>query len=122
MKLTLSHADLELALIESLRAKGMNAFVPGLASVEFSFKRGTKELICELDTEAKPEAVAEVAPKSSKASAATPTVTTSASVAETQAAAPAEAVSEPVEQLADAVADAEPVLETAGGEDDNLFG
>lgn len=131
MQLTLSHADLETALINDLRAKGMSAFEPGKASVEFSFKRGTKELICVLDTE--PKAVAPEAPVDPKPSAATQTATTSASGAQAQATAPAEAAADPAapaEQEAPATTTTEAVGagqvgDAAGGavagDDDNLF-
>jgi septal ring-binding cell division protein DamX len=124
MQLILTHADLETALINDLRNKGMTAFEPGKASVDFSFKRGTKELICTLDTDPKPEAP--VAPKSK--SDATETVTTSAPLAEVPDTAPAGAVSEAA-QVAEAAAEV-PVTTTtealaevpaAAGEDDNLF-
>lgn len=122
MQLILTHADLEAALINDLRAKGMTAFEPGKASVEFAFKRGTKELICVLDTEAK----APVLVEDPKSSAETPTATTSAPVAQAPVTAPVEVVSEPV-QVAEVetpvTTTVEPVAEVvvAGGDDDNLF-
>ncbi|MBO6277686.1 MAG: hypothetical protein J6N20_09680 [Pseudomonas sp.] len=54
MKLTLSHSDLSLALCEFLASRGMTAFDPNTVTAEFSFKRGSKELVCELDSEPKP--------------------------------------------------------------------
>lgn len=109
MQLILTHADLELALIESLRSKGMTAFEPGKASVEFTFKRGSKELQCVLDTEpkapaapveAKPKAEAATAPEAPEAPAQEPEAptTTPEQAPETEAPAPAVA-----------------------GDDDNLF-
>lgn len=123
MKLILSHTDLELALIESLRAKGMTAFEPGKATVEFSFKRGTKELICELDTEGKP-AAPEAPAAEPKPAAAEQKVATEAKLAEPApetpaepaAEAPAEAPAEhPAEQPAEAPA-------SAPADEENLFG
>lgn len=108
MQLILTHADLELALIESLRSKGMTAFEPGKASVEFTFKRGTKELQCVLDTE--PKAVAEkpqaIAPEDAP-------VTRSAPVVEPEA--PSQEPEAPAETPAQS-----PEAPAAGG-DDNLF-
>jgi hypothetical protein len=117
MQLILTHADLEAALINDLRAKGMTAFEPGKASVEFSFKRGTKELVCILDTEAKAEA-----PEAPKQSVVTPAATTSAPVAQAPEIAPVEVAEEPayVAPVAETVATTAE-LETAGGDDDNLF-
>jgi hypothetical protein len=123
MKLTLSHKDLELALIESLRAKGMSAFEPGKAAVDFSFKRGTKELICELDTEGKP-----AAPKAPAAAEHKPATVPAASepvapaakpevAAESATEAPAEA---PTEQPAEHPV--ESPAATVTGEEENLFG
>ena len=109
MQLILTHADLELALIESLRSKGMTAFEPGKASVEFTFKRGTKELQCVLDTE--PKAVAEkpqaIAPEEAP-------VTRSAPAVEPEA--PAQEPEAPGETPAEA-----PAPEAPAGGDDNLF-
>jgi hypothetical protein len=122
MQLILTHADLSQALIESLQAKGMTAFDPRTCSVEFSFKRGTKELICTLDTEA-PVAVVAEAPKQTLES---PTATISASAAVAPEAASVVVAEEPapvVQAEAPVATTAEPVpeLETAGGDDDNLF-
>lgn len=108
MQLILTHADLELALIESLRSKGMTAFEPGKASVEFTFKRGTKELQCVLDTEPKavvekPQAIAPEAP----------------AVGSEPVVEPEAPVETPVETPAEAPAQ-EPEAPAAGG-DDNLF-
>lgn len=124
MQLILTHADLEAALINDLRSKGMTAFEPGKASVEFSFKRGTKELVCTLDTD--PKAPAEAGVSDPKPDVVIPSATGSASVAGAQATAPAEVASEAVkvaEAEAPATGTAEPALETAaaGGDDDNLF-
>jgi hypothetical protein len=110
MKLTLSHADVTLALCEFLAARGMTAFDPSKVTADFAFKRGSKELLCELDTE--PKAPVEVAPVAAKAAAVAKEV--------------------PVETVADAVADAgvavaaeEAGVAVAGTEavagDDNLF-
>lgn len=115
MQLILAHADLEAALINDLRAKGMTAFEPGKASVEFSFKRGTKELICTLDTEAKAEVhtpVGNVPNPSAEAP-----VTQVAPVQATEEPVPTAQAEEPVATTG------EPVAETpaADGEDDNLF-
>lgn len=129
MQLILTHADLEAALINDLRAKGMTAFEPGKASVEFSFKRGTKELVCTLDTEPKVE-VHQVneSPACSpwgagpKTSAETPSATGSASAALTPEVAPAVVAEEPAQ-----VAEVEVVTTTEAtprpetGDDDNLF-
>lgn len=123
MQLTLTHNDVTKALCAYLQAQGMTAFDPNVVSAEFTFKRGTKELICVLDTEA-PAVVAE-APKQS---AETPSVTGSAPVAKAQATAPVEAAAEPV-QVAQAEEPVNTTAETgaqveaaaAGGEDDNLF-
>ena len=114
MQLILAHADLEAALINDLRAKGMTAFEPGKASVEFSFKRGTKELVCTLDTEAK----AEVPPVIDG-----PKTPTEAPVAQ---AVPVQVVEEPAPETPaeePAVTPVEPGAGTpaADGEDDNLF-
>lgn len=110
MQLILTHADLELALIESLRSKGMTAFEPGKASVEFTFKRGTKELQCVLDTE--PKAVVE------KPQGEAPVAVATAPVAEViaQASETADPVQEPEAPAAEVAAEVAP----AGG-DDNLF-
>lgn len=123
MQLTLNHNDLTQALCAHLQAQGMTAFDPSVVTVEFSFKRGTKELICVLDTEA-PVVVVADAPKPS---AETQNVTTSASGAQVKEAAPVAAVVDPV-QVAEAEApvttttEVAPALETAGGgDDDNLF-
>lgn len=119
MQLILTHADLEAALINDLRSKGMTAFEPGKASVEFSFKRGTKELVCTLDTEAK--APVEVVEADPKPPVETPSETTSAPVAQAPETAPVEAA--PVTEAPVEVPAADPVpeLETAGSDDDNLF-
>jgi hypothetical protein len=127
MQLILTHADLEAALINDLRNKGMTAFEPGKASVEFAFKRGTKELVCTLDTDPKPEAAAD--PKlAALASSATQTATGSAPVAQATASAPAEAAKEPVHvaepetpATTTTEAPAEVATAAAGGDDDNLF-
>lgn len=115
MQLILAHADLEAALINDLRAKGMTAFEPGKASVEFSFKRGTKELVCTLDTEAKAEVHTPVG-ADPKPSVETP-VTQAVPVQVVEEPAPETPAEQP------AVTHAEPVAETpaADGEDDNLF-
>lgn len=104
MQLILTHADLELALIESLRSKGMTAFEPGKASVEFSFKRGSKELQCVLDTEPKaPADPVEAKPKAeAPVTQAAETPATEAPAAEVQTEAPAtEAVAPAAEAEAD---------------------
>lgn len=124
MQLILTHADLEAALINDLRNKGMTAFEPGKASVDFSFKRGTKELVCTLDTDPKPEAP--VDPKPAAASSATQTATTSASAAKAPDTAQAAAAEEPAqaaEAEVPATTTAEAPAETAaaGAADDNLF-
>lgn len=130
MQLTLSHNDLTAALCEYLQARGMTAFDPSVVSVDFAFKRGTKELTAVLDTEPKPVVEAGVSdPK--PASGATQTATTSASAAPAAGSAPAGAAEEPVKTAAvETPADttgnaqaADPVAETAaaGGDDDNLF-
>ena len=111
MQLILTHADLELALIESLRAKGMTAFEPGKASVDFSFKRGTKELQCVLDTEPK----AAVEPVEAKPKAEAPV----AQVQETPA--PEAPVEAPAETPVEVAPDVEPQAPVVAGEDDNLF-
>lgn len=127
MQLILTHADLEAALINDLRSKGMTAFEPGKASVEFSFKRGTKELVCTLDTEPKVE-VHQVneSPASTpgvagpKTSAETPSATGSASAALTPEVVPAVVVEEPAPV---APVEAATTTETlpADASDDNLF-
>ena len=115
MQLILTHADLELALIESLRSKGMTAFEPGKASVDFSFKRGTKELQCVLDTEPKAEAPVAVKPTA---------ISGSAPVADpvTPATEPEAPVAEPVREIA---RDPEPAAQAgenlAAVGEDNLF-
>ena len=104
MQLILTHADLELALIESLRSKGMTAFEPGKASVEFSFKRGSKELQCVLDTEPKaPADPVEAKPKAeAPVTQAAEAPATEAPAAEVQTEAPAtEAVAPAAEAEAD---------------------
>lgn len=112
MQLILTHADLELALIESLRSKGMTAFEPGKASVEFTFKRGTKELQCVLDTE--PKVANEAAPKAVSGGTEAP-VAQATPVAETEQ--PAQADAAPVETpKEDSPADA-----VDNSEADNLF-
>lgn len=121
MKLTLSHNDVVSAICLYLSSQGMTAFDPTVVTAEFGFKRGTKELNCELDTEAKPPVVEVAAdPKSSV----TQPVTTSAPVAQTQATAPAEVVAEAA-QVAEAEVPATTTAEletaAAGGDDDNLF-
>lgn len=127
MQLILTHADLEAALINDLRNKGMTAFEPGKASVEFAFKRGTKELVCTLDTDPKPEAAVDPKPAAT-ASSATQTATTSASAAKAPDTAQAAAVEEPAkdaepEVAATATTEAADEVETAaaGSDDDNLF-
>lgn len=122
MQLTLTHADITKALCAHLQAQGMTAFDPTVVTAEFAFKRGTKELTCTLDTEAPVAVVAE----SPKQSAETPSETSSASAAVAPETASAAAVVEaaPVVQAETPVvttADPAPVLETAGGDDDNLF-
>lgn len=123
MQLILTHADLEAALINDLRNKGMTAFEPGKASVDFSFKRGTKELVCTLDTDPKPEAP--VDPKPAAASSATQTATTSASAAKAQDSAQAAAAEEPANtapaEVAATTAEAPVETAAAGAADDNLF-
>lgn len=120
MQLTLNHNDLTKALCAYLQAQGMTAFDPSVVTVEFAFKRGTKELLCTLDTDAPaPAAPVTVDPKPS---AETPSETGSASAALTQEVAPAGAAVEP----APAVEPETPAPITgeapaAGGEDDNLF-
>jgi len=117
MQLILTHADLELALIESLRAKGMTAFEPGKASVEFTFKRGTKELQCILDTEPKaPAEPAEAKPKTETPVA--PVAETSVPVAAADALAEAQ-VAQAAEDAGVAYPAAEATVASAG--DDNLF-
>lgn len=115
MQLILTHADLEAALINDLRSKGMTAFEPGKASVEFSFKRGTKELVCTLDTEAKAE-VHTPAGNVPNPSAEAP-VTQAVPVQVVEEPAPETPAEEP------AVTPVEPGAGTpaADGEDDNLF-
>jgi hypothetical protein len=121
MQLTLTHSDITKALCVYLQAQGMTAFDPNVVTAEFAFKRGTKELTCVLDSEAKP--LVEAGVSDPKPSAVTQTATTSASVAEAQATAPVAVAEEPA-HVAPVV---EPVtttaeLETAGGgDDDNLF-
>lgn len=124
MQLILTHADLEAALINDLRSKGMTAFEPGKASVEFSFKRGTKELVCTLDTD--PKAPVEAGVSDPKPSVETPSATGSAPGAQVQGSAPVVVAEEPAVVVpAETVVTttAEPALETAaaGGDDDNLF-
>lgn len=110
MKLTLSHADVTVALCEFLKTRGMTAFDPTQVTAEFSFKRGSKELLCELDTEPKaPVQTAEVKPQAEAPIA--PEAETPAPVAETLADAEVPA-SEPVP--------VEPEAPAADG-DDNLF-
>lgn len=127
MQLILTHADLEQALIEKLNNQGMTAFVPGKASVEFSFKRGTKELVCVLDTDPQPKAEAEPkAPtEAPKSSGETQSATTSAPVVQTQASAPAGVANEPAATAPaeTAATTTEAPVETAApaGGDDNLF-
>lgn len=118
MQLILTHADLEAALINDLRSKGMTAFEPGKASVEFSFKRGTKELVCTLDTEAK---VAEPVVVDPKPSAETLSATGSASAALTQEAAPAGVAEEPAPVAPVEVATTTETLPASTSDDDNLF-
>lgn len=107
MKLTLSHADVTLALCEFLSTRGMTAFDPTQVTAEFSFKRGSKELLCELDTE--PKAPAEPVEPKPKAEAPV------AQVVETQA--PEAPAAEPVAETPAA----EPVAPAAEAGDDNLF-
>lgn len=122
MQLTLTHTDITKALCVYLQAQGMTAFDPNVVTAEFAFKRGTKELTCVLDTEAAVVVVAETP----KPSAETQTVTSSASVAVAPEAASVVVAEEPapvVQAEAVVTTTAEPVavLETAGGDDDNLF-
>lgn len=121
MQLILTHADLEAALINDLRSKGMTAFEPGKASVEFSFKRGTKELVCTLDTEPKVEV--QQVNESPKPSAETPSATGSASAALTPEVVPVAAVEEPapVAPVEAAPTTETPPTEAPGSDDDNLF-
>lgn len=119
MKLTLSHNDVVSAICQYLGSQGMTAFDPTVVTAEFAFKRGTKELNCELDTEAKAPILVD-APKSSDEP-----VTTSAPVVQPKETAPvvvaAEPVVAPVETVVTTTAET-PVVETAGGgDDDNLF-
>lgn len=118
MQLILTHADLEAALINDLRSKGMTAFEPGKASVEFSFKRGTKELVCTLDTEAK---VVEPVAADPKPSAETPSATGSASAALTPEVVPAEVAEEPAPVAPVEAAPTTETLPASTGDDDNLF-
>lgn len=113
MQLTLNHNDLTKALCAYLQAQGMTAFDPSVVTVEFAFKRGTKELLCTLDTDAPaPAAPVVVDPKPS---AETQSETGSASGASTQTGVPAEAAEEPAPL-------AEPEAPAEAGADDNLFG
>lgn len=107
MQLILTHADLEAALINDLRSKGMTAFEPGKASVEFSFKRGTKELVCTMDTEAKAEVVPVTeSPKATAEASAAPVEPVAEAVAEPAYGEPvAESAAEPVEAVAEAASD-----------------
>lgn len=109
MKLTLSHADLTLALCEFTAKRGMTAFDPTQVTVDFSFKRGSKELICELDTEPKPQVEAPVAPKAAAA------VTASNVAPENAPEAPAPEPEAPVQEPQ------APAPEAGAAGDDNLF-
>lgn len=122
MKLTLSHNDVVTALCQYLGAQGMSAFDPTVVTAEFGFKRGTKELTCELDTEAKPVVEAEPAPK--KQPVVTQTATTSVADVAPQEDAPAVVVEEPaqtvtVEEVVTATPESGAAV--AAGDDDNLF-
>jgi hypothetical protein len=110
MKLTLSHADVTLALCEFLATRGMTAFDPSKVTADFAFKRGSKELLCELDTE--PKAPAEAAPVVAKATVVAPVTEALAPVVETPAEVQTEAQ---VETAAEVGAD------VAGSDADNLF-
>lgn len=116
MQLTLNHNDLTKALCAYLQAQGMTAFDPSVVTVEFAFKRGTKELLCTLDT----DAPAQVAPVASepKPSADAPSETRSAAV-EPQ---PEEVAEEPAPVSPEAEAAPAAEVPAAEGEDDNLFG
>ncbi|AXC36447.1 hypothetical protein HOT57_gp03 [Pseudomonas phage phCDa] len=115
MKLTLSHADISLALCEFLANRGMTAFDPAKVTADFSFKRGSKELVCELDSEPKAPLVAPVA------EVVTSQASTTAPIADSIPETPAQ---DPVPPAAEQPAesqqhDATPVA--ASGDDDNLF-
>lgn len=106
MKLTLSHSDISLALCEFLSNRGMTAFDPAKVSADFSFKRGSKELVCELDSE--PKAPTD-APVVEKPKAVAPVAETPAPEVAPEAPAPEVQVETPA-----------PEAPAAGG-DDNLF-
>lgn len=108
MKLTLTHADISLALCEFLANRGMTAFDPAKVSADFSFKRGSKELMCELDSE--PKAPVET-PVVDKPKAVAP-------VAETQASEAAPETQAPETQVAETAATAG---EAGTTDADNLF-
>lgn len=123
MQLTLTHTDITKALCVYLQAQGMTAFDPNVVSAEFAFKRGSKELTCVLDTDAK--APVEVAAEAPKPSDETLSATTSASAAKVQATAPvvvAEEAAPVVEAEAPVTTPVDLVAETVvAGDDDNLF-
>ena len=123
MKLSVGHKEIVSGLVMYLASRGVTGFNPDQVHAEFSFKRGTKELVCDLDEDAPvvPVAipVADLKPKADpKPKADAAPVTT---------AAPVEAVAEQaqaVETVAvEAVAEAAVTAEAEpAGTEENLFG
>lgn len=120
MKLQVGHSEIVAGLVAFLDSKGVKGFDPATVAVEFSFKRGTKELECTLDDSpvaAAPVVKAEPKPKAETATATAGTGNAQASEAKPAAEAPAEQAAS-TEAAATATA-ASPV--DAKGDDENLF-
>lgn len=123
MKLSVGHKEIVSGLVMYLASRGVTGFNPDQVHAEFSFKRGTKELVCDLDEDAPvvPVAipVADLKPKADpkpKAEAAPVTTVT-----------PVEAVAEEVQAVetvaVEAVAEEVAATEAApAAAEENLFG
>lgn len=116
MKLSVGHKEIVSGLVMYLASRGVTGFNPDQVHAEFSFKRGTKELVCDLDedapavTQAVPVADLKPTPKP-KAEAST----TASTVA------PVETVAETVAPVTESVA-VEAAAEAPAGTEENLFG
>lgn len=121
MKLSVGHKEIVSGLVMYLASRGVTGFNPDQVHAEFSFKRGTKELVCDLDedapavTQAVPVADLKPTPKP-KAEAPTTASTVAPVEAVTETAAPVD------EAVAAEVAPVEAAAEAPAGTEENLFG
>ena len=119
MKLSVGHKEIVSGLVMYLASRGVTGFNPDQVHAEFSFKRGTKELVCDLDEDA--PAVTQAVPVADLK----PTPKPKAEAAAVTTTAPVEPVTETVTPVAEPVAEPAPVeaaAEAPAGAEENLFG